>query len=104
MAVPVGVDLAELYVELSYLDAVGECRRRPLLDCVTARFEDVAARPAPAIDDSTRALIDAMLAERLDRREIWTRLMDDHEISVSYSSINVYFRTRPPPAGFISES
>lgn len=42
MAVPVGVDLAEPYVELSYVDAVRERRRRPLLDCVTARFEDVA--------------------------------------------------------------
>jgi hypothetical protein len=61
-------------------------------------------RPAPAIDDATRALIDVMLTERLDRREIWTRLMDDHEISVSYSSINVYFRSRPRPAGFTTES
>ena len=43
MAVPVGVDLAEPYVELSYVDAVRERQRRPLLDCVTARFEDVAA-------------------------------------------------------------
>ncbi|MDX3240596.1 TnsA-like heteromeric transposase endonuclease subunit [Streptomyces sp. ME18-1-4] len=43
MAVPVGVDLTEPYVELSYVDAGRECRRRPLLDCVTARFEDVAA-------------------------------------------------------------
>ncbi|MCE4941897.1 TnsA-like heteromeric transposase endonuclease subunit [Streptomyces albulus] len=42
MAVPVGVDLAEPYVELSYVDAVRGRRRRPLLDCVTARFEDVA--------------------------------------------------------------
>ncbi|MBC9729825.1 TnsA-like heteromeric transposase endonuclease subunit [Streptomyces sp. TRM68367] len=42
MAVPAGVDLAETYVELSYVDAVRERRRRPLLDCVTARFEDVA--------------------------------------------------------------
>lgn len=36
-----------------------------------------------------------MLTERLDRREIWTQLTDDHDISVSYSSINIYFRTRP---------
>ncbi|MFI6944671.1 TnsA-like heteromeric transposase endonuclease subunit [Streptomyces sp. NPDC050422] len=43
MVVPVGVNLAEPYVELSYVDAVCERRRRPLLDCVTARFEDVAA-------------------------------------------------------------
>ncbi|MDX2679918.1 TnsA-like heteromeric transposase endonuclease subunit [Streptomyces soliscabiei] len=43
MAVPVGVELAEPYVELSYVDAVHACRRRPLLDCATARFEDVAA-------------------------------------------------------------
>ncbi|WP_442819833.1 TnsA-like heteromeric transposase endonuclease subunit [Streptomyces sp. NBC_00841] len=42
MAVPAGVDLAEAYVELSYVDAGRERRRRPLLDCVTARFEDVA--------------------------------------------------------------
>ncbi|MFJ9151702.1 hypothetical protein ACIRP7_27435 [Streptomyces sp. NPDC102270] len=56
-----------------------------------------AKRPAPAINDSTRALIDTMLAEHLDLREVWTRLMDDHDISVSYSSINVYFRTRPRP-------
>ncbi|MFG2561947.1 hypothetical protein [Streptomyces sp. NPDC048496] len=36
------MDLAEPYVELSYMDAAHESRRRPLLDCVTARFEDVA--------------------------------------------------------------
>ncbi|MDQ0934382.1 hypothetical protein QFZ49_004322 [Streptomyces turgidiscabies] len=36
------MDLAEAYVELSYVDAVRERRRRPLLDCVTARFKDVA--------------------------------------------------------------
>ncbi|MER5706283.1 TnsA-like heteromeric transposase endonuclease subunit [Streptomyces sp. NPDC020807] len=41
MVVPAGVDLAGLYVELSYVDAVGERQRRPLLDCATARFEDV---------------------------------------------------------------
>ncbi|MFE7400836.1 TnsA-like heteromeric transposase endonuclease subunit [Streptomyces sp. NPDC057557] len=43
MSVPVGVELAEPYVELSYVDAVRACRRRPLLDCATARFEDVPA-------------------------------------------------------------
>ncbi|WP_329024370.1 TnsA-like heteromeric transposase endonuclease subunit [Streptomyces sp. NBC_00690] len=42
MAVLAGVDLAGAYVELSYVDAVRVRRRRPLLDCVTARFEDVA--------------------------------------------------------------
>ncbi|MFF5020279.1 hypothetical protein [Streptomyces sp. NPDC001165] len=42
MAVPTGVDLAEPYIELSYVDAVRERQRRPLLDCVTARCEDVA--------------------------------------------------------------
>jgi hypothetical protein len=46
VAVPVGVELAEPYVELSYVDAVRERRRRPLLECATARFEDVpAVRP-----------------------------------------------------------
>jgi hypothetical protein len=29
--------------------------------------------------------------------------MDDHDISVSYSSVNVSFRSRPRPSGFISE-
>ncbi|MFB7634961.1 TnsA-like heteromeric transposase endonuclease subunit [Streptomyces sp. NPDC056149] len=42
MAVPAGVDLAGPYVELSFVDAGRRRRRRPLLDCVTARFEDVA--------------------------------------------------------------
>lgn len=42
MAVLAGVYLAGPYVELSYMDAVRERWRRPLLDCVTARFEDVA--------------------------------------------------------------
>ncbi|MEU3206678.1 TnsA-like heteromeric transposase endonuclease subunit [Streptomyces cyaneofuscatus] len=42
MAVPAGVDLEGPYVELSYVDAVRQRQRRPLLDCVTARFEDVA--------------------------------------------------------------
>ncbi|WP_127357126.1 TnsA-like heteromeric transposase endonuclease subunit [Actinacidiphila soli] len=41
MAVPTGVDLAGPYIELSYVDAVRERQRRPLLDCVTGRFEDV---------------------------------------------------------------
>ncbi|MFH8617273.1 TnsA-like heteromeric transposase endonuclease subunit [Streptomyces sp. NPDC017979] len=36
------MDLAGPYVELSYVDAVRKRRRRPLLDCVTARFEDAA--------------------------------------------------------------
>ncbi|WP_256123189.1 TnsA-like heteromeric transposase endonuclease subunit [Streptomyces sp. EN16] len=35
------MDLARPHVELSYVDAVHERRRRPLLECVTARFEDV---------------------------------------------------------------
>ena len=42
MAVPAGVDLAWPYVELSYVDTVHGRRRRPLLECVTARFEHVA--------------------------------------------------------------
>ncbi|MER7408093.1 TnsA-like heteromeric transposase endonuclease subunit [Streptomyces sp. NPDC000070] len=42
MAVPTGLDPAGLYVELSYVDGARERRRRPLLDCVTTRFEDVA--------------------------------------------------------------
>lgn len=42
MAVLAGVDLAEPYIELSYVDALGERQRCPLLDCVSARFEDVA--------------------------------------------------------------
>ncbi|WP_373865095.1 TnsA-like heteromeric transposase endonuclease subunit [Streptomyces rishiriensis] len=36
------MNLAAPYVELSYVDAVRERQRRPLLDCVTNRFEDVA--------------------------------------------------------------
>ncbi|TDT97592.1 hypothetical protein EDD99_5745 [Streptomyces sp. 846.5] len=36
------MDHAESCVELSYVDAVRERRRRPLLDCATARFEVVA--------------------------------------------------------------
>ncbi|MFD8340319.1 TnsA-like heteromeric transposase endonuclease subunit [Streptomyces solisilvae] len=42
MAVPAEVGLAGSYVELSFVEAAPERRRRPLLDCVTARFEDVA--------------------------------------------------------------
>ncbi|EDY58699.1 MULTISPECIES: TnsA-like heteromeric transposase endonuclease subunit [Streptomyces] len=41
MAVPAGVDQAGRCIELSYVDAVHERRRRPLRDCVTGRFEDV---------------------------------------------------------------
>ncbi|MFF3981100.1 TnsA-like heteromeric transposase endonuclease subunit [Streptomyces sp. NPDC001828] len=41
MAVPAGADFAGLYVELSYVDAVGERQIRPPVDCATARFEDV---------------------------------------------------------------
>ena len=42
MAVPAEMNLAAPYVELSYVDAVRERQRRPLLDCVTNRFQDVA--------------------------------------------------------------
>ncbi|MFJ1970358.1 TnsA-like heteromeric transposase endonuclease subunit [Streptomyces sp. NPDC087903] len=42
MAVPAGVDQAGPCVELSYVDAVHGLCRRPLRDCVTGRFEDVA--------------------------------------------------------------
>ncbi|WP_406510593.1 TnsA-like heteromeric transposase endonuclease subunit [Streptomyces sp. NBC_00212] len=42
MAVPAGVESAEACVELSYVGAVRERLRRPLLDCVTARFEDTS--------------------------------------------------------------
>jgi hypothetical protein len=42
MAVPVGVDLDGPHAELSYLSGVRERQRRPLLDCVTTRFEDAA--------------------------------------------------------------
>ncbi|MFE5957950.1 MULTISPECIES: TnsA-like heteromeric transposase endonuclease subunit [Streptomyces] len=41
MTVPVGTAEAVPYVELSCVDAAGRRRRRPLLDCATARFEDV---------------------------------------------------------------
>ncbi|MEW1757447.1 TnsA-like heteromeric transposase endonuclease subunit [Streptomyces cyaneofuscatus] len=41
MAVPVGTDEAVPYLELSCVDVAGRRRRRPLLDCATARFEDV---------------------------------------------------------------
>ena len=41
MAVPAGTDEAVAYVEVSCVDAAGGRRRRPLLDCATARFEDV---------------------------------------------------------------
>ncbi|MEV5970119.1 hypothetical protein [Streptomyces sp. NPDC051921] len=46
VAVPAGVDLAGPYVELSYVDAVGERQRRPLVDCTTARFGDVGGAAA----------------------------------------------------------
>ncbi|MFG3351650.1 hypothetical protein [Streptomyces sp. NPDC048001] len=68
----------------TYKSRKGPHRRRP-----------PTRRPASAINDSARALIDAILAEHLDLREDWTWLMDDHDIiSVSYSSINAYFRSR----------
>jgi hypothetical protein len=40
MAVPTGTDEAVPYVE-PCVDAARRRRRRPLLDCATARFEDV---------------------------------------------------------------
>ncbi|MFE0680598.1 TnsA-like heteromeric transposase endonuclease subunit [Streptomyces sp. NPDC058961] len=41
MAVPAGTDEAVPYVEVSCVDGAGRRRRRPLLDCATASFEDV---------------------------------------------------------------
>jgi hypothetical protein len=55
VAVPVGVELAEPYVELSYVDAVRECRRRPLLDCVTARFWNVTKFPISSVSFPAQA-------------------------------------------------
>ncbi|OLZ63141.1 hypothetical protein AV521_39770 [Streptomyces sp. IMTB 2501] len=46
MAVPAGTDGAVPYVEVSCVDGRCERRRRPLLDCVSVRFEDaVPVRP-----------------------------------------------------------
>ncbi|MGF1431901.1 TnsA-like heteromeric transposase endonuclease subunit [Kitasatospora sp. LaBMicrA B282] len=42
MAVPAGLDAAGPYFEMAYVDAVRGRQRRPLLDCVTARFEAAA--------------------------------------------------------------
>ena len=41
MAELAGTDKAVPYVAVSCVDAAGKRRRRPLLDCATARFEDV---------------------------------------------------------------
>ncbi len=41
MAVPARTNEAVPYVKVSCVDATGTRRRRPLLDCATAKFEDV---------------------------------------------------------------
>lgn len=119
MAVPVGVDLAEPYIELSYVDAVRQRQRRPLLDCVTAR-QDLALRhqvprrlvrlaldtmqPPPRgverchshLDSDLIEPIQTMLDEGLRPKQIWLNLMDDHDVSVSTRCSTTSFATGSP--------
>lgn len=50
MAIPAGADWAVPYDDVSCGDAAGTRRRRPQLNCATARFEEaVPIRPLSAI-------------------------------------------------------
>ncbi|HEX4100684.1 MAG TPA: IS21 family transposase [Pseudonocardiaceae bacterium] len=59
--------------------------------------------PAPRLDPA-KALIDAMLREDLDAprkqrhtaRRVWDRLIDEHHIEVSYSTVRAYVARRRP--------
>ncbi len=51
-------------------------------------------RPNPVIDASLRQIIDDRVVQGLGPKTIWVHLMDDHEISVSYTSIDSNIRGR----------
>ncbi|MER6050689.1 hypothetical protein ABT168_25135 [Streptomyces sp. NPDC001793] len=60
-------------------------------------------RKAPVIA-SVRHLVNPMISQDMSAKDIWTALMDDHGVSISFSTLNAYvrnqrtgYRTPTPP-------
>ncbi|MFF9400327.1 TniQ family protein [Streptomyces sp. NPDC014744] len=55
----------------------------------------VPRRLSPALEPH-KPLINPLIEQGLSAKEIWVTLMDDHNVSVSYSTLNSYVRLHPP--------
>lgn len=51
----------------------------------------------PSAVDPVQHLIDSMIENGHGPKEIWARLMDEHETSISYGTIRLYVQSRTPP-------
>ncbi|MGF1431904.1 hypothetical protein [Kitasatospora sp. LaBMicrA B282] len=62
---------------------------RRALTAVTPQRRQVVARYKRVLDH-TREHIDALLEQGLTARQIWCRLLDDHDIAISFASVSSY--------------
>ncbi|NNG84274.1 hypothetical protein HLB32_04925 [Streptomyces cacaoi] len=58
-----------------------------------ARQRTGPSRTAPVID-SVRHLVDPMISSGMRVADIWRALMDDHEVSISVTTLHAYIRSR----------
>jgi transposase len=70
--------------------------RRTLRHALTLDLPPTRSRTRPTLPAlaSLQPVIDAMAAHGCRAREIWTRLMNEYDTSVSLSTITIYLRTR----------
>jgi hypothetical protein len=58
-----------------------------------ARHRPNPYRKTPAVA-SVRHLVDPMISKNMSAKDIWTTLMDDHSVSISFSTLNAYVRNQ----------
>lgn len=58
-----------------------------------ARQRPNPCRKTPAIF-SVRHLVNPMISKDMKAKDIWTALMDDHDVSISFSTLNAYVRNQ----------
>lgn len=72
--------------------------RRTVRQALTASLPPARGRPNPyrktLVIDSVRHLVDPMISQDKSAKEIWTALMDDHGVWISFSTLNAYVRNR----------
>lgn len=66
---------------------------RAALNCDVPPPRKATERTSPVLDP-IRALIDPMLDTGITVREIWKRLLDEHNASISYSTLHGYVRAQ----------
>lgn len=69
---------------------------RAALDGLEPRARKPLPRRPSAIDP-VQQLIDSMIETGHGPKDIWAKLMDEHEISISYATIRLYVQNRTPP-------